>query len=252
MLNITELNKKLNSIYFNNTSLKMLFKNHVSSTNDYLNYKYARDLFPLLIISNNQRAARGRNKKKWISLNQKSISFSLCFKINANHFDLRHLVYMSCISLLDVLVKNTSKSIKIKWPNDLFLDNRKVSGILIESLSVNKEIFVSIGIGINLNIPSNYSIGKPYSNLDRHVDESVLISSFCELFFDYINKMNIEKAIKIFNENLIWHQERVRITDDKNTYEGILLGINEQGELTLQINDNIKCINNIDSTMRRV
>ena len=64
--------------------------------------------------------------------------------------------------------------------------------------------------------------------------------------------MNIEKAIKIFNENLIWHQERVRITDDKNTYEGILLGINEQGELTLQINDNIKCINNIDSTMRRV
>lgn len=252
MLNISELNKKLNSIRFNNTSLKVLFKNHVSSTNDYLNYRYARDLFPLLVTTNNQRAARGRNKKKWVSLNRKSISFSLCFKINAHHFDLRRLGYIACISLLNVLKKNTSKGVKIKWPNDLFIDNKKVSGILIESLSVNKDIFVSIGIGINLDIPNNYSIDKPYSNIDKNTNESSLISLFCESFFYNIKELNIDRIIKIFNENLIWHQERICVIDNKNIYEGMLLGINRQGELTIQIDDNIKCINNINSTMRRV
>ena len=91
MLNITELKKKLKSIHYSNTHLNVLFKNHVSSTNDYLNYQYARELFPLLVITNNQRAARGRNQKTWVSLNQKSISFSLCFKVNVKQLDLRYL-----------------------------------------------------------------------------------------------------------------------------------------------------------------
>ena len=144
MLNITELKKKLKSIHYSNTHLKVLFKNHVSSTNDYLNYQYARDLFPLLVITNNQRAARGRNQKTWVSLNQKSISFSLCFKVNAKQLDLRYLSYLSCTCLLDAMNKNNCEDIKIKWPNDLYHNDKKVSGILIESLSIDKEIYVSL------------------------------------------------------------------------------------------------------------
>ena len=111
MLNITELKKKLKSIHYSNTHLKVLFKNHVSSTNDYLNYQYARDLFPLVVIANNQRAARGRNKKTWVSLNQKSISFSLCFRTNAQYLDLRYLSYLSCQN--NVKYHRTKKKIKV-------------------------------------------------------------------------------------------------------------------------------------------
>ena len=58
MLNISELKEKLKPTTYSNTHLNVLFKNHVSSTNDYLNYQYARDLFPLLVVTNSQRAAR--------------------------------------------------------------------------------------------------------------------------------------------------------------------------------------------------
>lgn len=253
MLNISKLNKKLNSIYYNNTCLKMLFKNHVSSTNDYIKYKYARDLFPLVIVANTQRAARGRNKKTWLSLNQKSISFSLCFKINAQDFDLRRLSYVSCISLLNVIKKNTSnKNIKIKWPNDLYLDNKKVSGILIESLSTNKEVYVGIGVGINLDIPNNSYIDRPFSNLGMIEDASLIIALFCESLFKNIIEINLDKIIKIYNTNLIWHQKKVCISDYESACEGRLLGINEHGELTIESDGNIKYINNIDSTMRLV
>ena len=252
MLNITELKKKLKSIHYSNTHLKVLFKNHVSSTNNYLNYQYARDLFPLLVITNNQRAARGRNKKTWVSLNQKSISFSLCFKVNAKQLDLRYLSYLSCTCLLDAMNKNNCEDIKIKWPNDLYHNDKKVSGILIESLSIDKEIYVSIGVGINIDIPKNYSINRPYSNLDKNLDQALLVSLFCEALFKNINQINIDEIIKLYNDNLFWYQKRVSIKDNDNFYEGKLLGINEQGQLMIQNNGNIKRIDNIDSTMRRL
>ena len=252
MLNISELKKKLKSIYYNNTHIKVLFKNHVSSTNDYLSYKYARDLFPLVVIANNQRAARGRNKKTWVSLNQKSISLSLCFRANAQYLDLRYLSYLSCICLLSAIKENSSDDIKIKWPNDLYVNNKKVSGILIESLSINKEFYVSIGIGININIPKNYSIDNPYSNLDKKMDYSSLISSFCDALFKNINHIDITKIIDLYNKNLFWYQERVCIKDNNKSYEGELLGINEQGQLMIENNGIIESIDNIDSTMRRL
>ena len=252
MLNISELKKKLKSVTYSNTHLNVLFKNHVSSTNDYLNYQYTRDSFPLLVITNNQRAARGRNKKTWVSINQKSVSFSLCFKANARQLDFRYLSYLSCTCLLGAIKENNCGNIKIKWPNDLYYNNNKVSGILIESLSINKEFYVSIGIGINLDIPKNCSIDQPYSNLGKDIDQTSLISTFCETLFKNIDQINMSKVIEFYNKNLFWYQERVIVKDNNDSYEGELLGINKQGQLMIQNNGNIERIDNIDSTMRRL
>lgn len=252
MLDISELKNKLKSTHYGNTHIKVMFKNHVSSTNDYLKYQYARDLFPLLVITNNQRAARGRSNNTWVSLNQKSISFSLCFKVNANQLDLRYLIYLSCTCLLDAMNQNNCEDIKIKWPNDLYHNDKKVSGILIESLSVDKEVYVSIGVGINIDIPKNYPINNSYSNLDKNIDQALLVSSFCKAFFKNMNRINMDEVIKLYNDNLFWYQKRVSIKDDNNFYEGKLLGINAQGQLMIQNNGNIARIDNIDSTMRRL
>ena len=252
MLNISELKKKLKSVTYSNTHLNVLFKNHVSSTNDYLNYQYARDSFPLLVITNNQRAARGRNKKTWVSINQKSVSFSLCFKVNAKQLDFRYLSYLSCTCLLVAMKENNCENIKIKWPNDLYYNNKKVSGILIESLSINKEFYVSIGIGINLDIPKNCSIDQPYSNLGKDIDQTSLISMFCETLFKNMDQINMSKVIEFYNKNLFWYQERVIVKDNNDSYEGELLGINKQGQLMIQNNGNTERRDNIDSTMRRL
>ena len=83
-------------------------------------------------------------------------------------------------------------------------------------------------------------------------DASLIISLFCESLFKNINEMNLDKIIKLFNTNLIWHQEKVCISDHESIYEGRLLGINNHGEFVIENDGNIKYINNIDSTMRLV
>jgi biotin-(acetyl-CoA carboxylase) ligase len=62
----------------------------------------------------------------------------------------------------------------------------------------------------------------------------------------------MDEIVKLYNNNLIWYQKRVSINDNNNSYEGKLLGINEQGQLMIENNGNIKRIDNIDSTMRRL
>ena len=254
MLDISELKKKLTSVYYNNSQLRILYKNHVSSTNDYLKYKYARDLYPLLVITNNQRAARGRNNKTWVSLNQKSISFSLCFRVNTSFLDLRYLSYLSCVCLMEAIKvsKDNNNEIKIKWPNDIYLNNKKVSGILIESISIDKEVHVSIGVGININIPGSYLVEQPHSNLDKDINQAVLIHLFCQKIFQKLNQKNTRKIIELYNKNLFWYQDAVVIKDGSNYIEGKLLGIDQEGQLMIQNNGQVQCISNIDSTMRRL
>ena len=92
---------------------------------------------------------------------------------------------------------------------------------------------------------------RPYSNLDKNLDQALLVSLFCEALFKNINQINIDEIVRLYNNNLFWYQKRVSIKDNNNSYEGKLLGINEQGQLMIQNNGNIKRIDNIDSTMRR-
>ena len=74
----------INSIIKNNiksNNVSYYVKNHVSSTNDYLNYGYIRDQAPIIILSNNQRHPRGRRGKKWVNFQGSSLGFSLCLKV---------------------------------------------------------------------------------------------------------------------------------------------------------------------------
>tara|TARA_B100001109_G_scaffold61643_1_gene50355 strand:- start:710 stop:1468 length:759 start_codon:yes stop_codon:yes gene_type:complete len=250
MLNVQELKKNLNSIYYYNNKINLLFKNHVSSTNDYLNYKYARDLFPLVVITNNQRAARGRGKKKWVSLNQNSLSFSLCLRVDTNNLDLRYLSYLSCVCLYESINTVSEDYLKIKWPNDLYRENKKVSGILIESLSINKEVHLTIGVGININIPNSYSIDQPYSNLSENIDCEKLIYSFCKNIVENIETKNKSKVIEQFNNNLYGYKKQVEINNHENIFRGKLYGINDNGELIIKNDKKTIFIDDINSTMR--
>jgi len=101
----------INSIKSNNISYYV--KNHVSSTNDYLNYQYIRDQAPTVILSNNQRHPRGRRGKKWVNFQGCSLGFSLCLKFNASlnkYLTLSHLVGISIIESCSIL---GNKSLKI-------------------------------------------------------------------------------------------------------------------------------------------
>ncbi len=244
-----------NNIKSNNISYYV--KNHVSSTNDYLNYSYIRDQAPIVVLSNNQRHPRGRRGKKWVNFQGSSLGFSLCLRFDRSlgeYYILSHLVGISIIESFQALGNN---QLRIKWPNDIMQGDKKVAGILIENLIHDKNSFYSmIGFGFNISIPQDligFIEGYPENiDLEKHQVDFIVgttISILLENITLY-EKYGFDKFQKRWNEHMYAKDKNVILKTDTQEIKGKLLGINQSGELQIETEREVSNISDINYSMR--
>jgi biotin-[acetyl-CoA-carboxylase] ligase BirA-like protein len=136
----------------------MIFKNiihlkSVSSTNDYAKENpslWQNDGF--VVITDEQTKGRGQNKNKWLMNKAKDLAFSICFTPK-NEIHIPCITIIAGAALYKTVVQylNIKNHLKIKWPNDIMYQKKKLAGILCESIVVNKVNRVIVGIGLNVN-----------------------------------------------------------------------------------------------------
>jgi BirA family transcriptional regulator, biotin operon repressor / biotin---[acetyl-CoA-carboxylase] ligase len=111
----------------------------------------AADLQPTMLVAAHQTRGRGRSGRAWVSSRGGSLTFSLALALARE--DLAGLSLAVGVALAEAL-DPTGAHLKLKWPNDLWLvaqpDERKLGGILIETMSVGSRRMVVIGIGLNV------------------------------------------------------------------------------------------------------
>ena len=135
--------------------MKIIKLDAIDSTNSFLKKKMNNQEIDdfTIVYSQNQFQGRGRTTKEWISEPNKNIAFSLFKRFKKS--ELRHLFHLNVIasiSILELLKKYNVRDASVKWPNDIMVKNKKISGILIENtIKKNNLIFSVIGIGINVN-----------------------------------------------------------------------------------------------------
>ncbi len=120
-----------------------------SSTND-IAAEYAkggRKNDGLVIFAEYQAAGRGRRANKWLSPAGKSILCSILLYEPDIKPDA--LILACAVAAAETIGRCGKTDAKIKWPNDILLNDKKVAGILVEGISVKKQKFFIIGIGIN-------------------------------------------------------------------------------------------------------
>lgn len=133
--------------------MKYLHLKEVTSTNDYLKTRYLKLPNWTVLTTDYQSNGRGRYEgRTWTSKKGDNLLCSILIKdkkiIKANDC----LVLLMGVTIYHLLNKLGLKNIKIKRPNDLYINNRKICGILIESISLSDKIeALVIGIGLNLN-----------------------------------------------------------------------------------------------------
>ena len=121
----------------------------VDSTNSYAIRLIKKKISkPSMIIATQQTKGRGRMGRKWISL-RGNLFLSFFFQINKK-LSLGKATKKNCSILKDILKKFVFAPIKIKPPNDIFINGGKLCGILQETVFFKKKKFLIIGIGINL------------------------------------------------------------------------------------------------------
>jgi BirA family biotin operon repressor/biotin-[acetyl-CoA-carboxylase] ligase len=105
-----------------------------------------------LVLAESQTKGRGRLGRSWFSPKYKGIYLSLILRPKIPPSSSPVLTLLAAVSICEAVKKSTGLDVQIKWPNDVFICNKKISGILTEmNAEVDKVNFVVIGIGLNVN-----------------------------------------------------------------------------------------------------
>lgn len=130
---------------------KIYFFDELESTNDFARKNKLAD--GSLVITNYQRAGRGRFQRKWESEKGKNLIFSILKNFTLNPADRIVLVYFAAYSIysaINRLVNEDSRlHLSIKWPNDILLNGRKIAGILIETVPGSDDFVIGVGLNVN-------------------------------------------------------------------------------------------------------
>ena len=150
--------------------LKKFKYKKVTSTNDIAIQKIRQGYNAGIIISDKQTRGRGRHGKKWVS-NKGNLFFSIFFIINKK-IQTSKLVISNLRIIKKILSKYIKSKIKIKRPNDITVNKKKICGILNETLFYNDLKYLVIGIGINIVSSPNIR-DYPTTNLNEITNKKV-------------------------------------------------------------------------------
>ena len=155
-----------------------------------------------IVIANKQKKGRGQYGKKWSSL-KGNLFVSIFFPIDKIKISFRDLTKLNCMLVKKLLSNFYKKKITIKSPNDLLINNMKISGILQETIFKSSNKFIVVGIGVNL-IKSPILKDYPTTNLldltgikITPENATLRLKKIYEKFIPLLPKFNINNIRKI-------------------------------------------------------
>ncbi len=220
---------------------KLIHLESVDSTNNYAaNLLKAGGLSSgTVILADEQFAGKGQRGAEWLTEAGKNLTFSVYLEdVNLsveNQFNLSKMVALSMIHLL----KKLGIVAHIKWPNDIWVNGRKISGVLIEnSISQSRGIRSIIGIGLNVNQTEFGSLNATSLQLETggFVPTRDVLFSFIESFNTVYEQFSIhpEQLTTAYLEQLYQLNEVRTYRDESGTFDGKIVGIEQSGRLIVQ------------------
>ncbi len=187
---------------------KILYFEEINSTNDYILEQIEKGIDPdgMLVIAEIQDNGKGTFGRKWISP-QGGIWFSVAIVSENPLKKLQNITLVCALSVAEAIGTGYLIPVRIKWPNDIYFQAKKIAGILVESKKVQNGSCLIIGIGINANclieelVPGNIEASSISSIIGKNIDREMLLCSVLKLLEKYYYKFTEGSSFKdIFEE----------------------------------------------------
>ena len=213
----------------------------VDSTNNYATARLETENWTegTLVLSENQTAGRGQVNNSWQSETGKNILASMVFYPTFLPIQFQFLLSKTIALAIHELVSLYADNVSIKWPNDIYIGQKKVAGILLENAILGSKINWAVaGIGLNVN-QKVFSSGVPNpTSLALEVNREFIIDEVVLLMIDLINKWYQQLKsgnLQYIDEEYISKLYRFGVTsvfsDSEGQFTGKITGINPYGHL---------------------
>ncbi|MGP1959872.1 MAG: bifunctional biotin--[acetyl-CoA-carboxylase] ligase/biotin operon repressor BirA [Arsenophonus sp. NC-TX2-MAG3] len=227
----------------------IIIKPVINSTNQYLLERIDQLNLGDACIAEYQTAGRGRCGRYWVSPFGCNLYLSLYWYLyQGGPAAVMKLSLVSGIVIAETLNKLNGSNIKVKWPNDLYLNEKKLAGILIEMIGKTVDsAHIVIGLGLNIAMSCNYeiNINQGWINLqdagiqiERNVIAGQIILKLRHELVQF-EKYGLIPFIKRWHvlDNFLLKKVKLHIGDHLQV--GIVKGINEHGAILLEQNGKI-------------
>ena len=199
-----------------------------------------------VVIAECQSAGRGRLGRRWTSPAGKGLLFSVILRPTLPMSRAHMLTVVSAVAAARGIESQTDASVRIKWPNDLFIGDRKAGGILLEVAGEQDVVeWVIVGIGINVNteyaelpvdlrrtaVSLKMATGEP-------VDRSELLARILlalETAYKEAQKHGFDRALSEFRQRDYLLKRSVSVQTRQGSVIGEATGIDNQGALLVQL-----------------
>ena len=233
-----------------NLNTKFIGKNlevhkSVGSTNDMMK-KLARDDSKegMVLLAEEQTKGRGRRGREFHSPNGKGIYMSLLLRPDMEPDKALNITIVAAVAEALVLEEQLGLSPKIKWVNDIFLGDKKVSGILTEAsmeMESGKLEYVIIGIGVNVS-GSNDSLPDEIKEIASFVSEfaqapvsrNLLAASILNKFEDIYMNWDFKDVIREYKKRSYLEGKEVTVIKGGSEYGAKVLDIDDKGSLVVE------------------
>lgn len=226
----------------------------VTSTND-LAKQYALDLKPegTVIVAREQTAGRGRKGRSFYSPMSTGVYISVLLRPELTAEKTLYITTAAAVAVAKAIEKISGKEAKIKWVNDIFVDGKKVCGILTEGaidFETGKMQYAVLGIGVNIKKPENdfpseiqNIAGSVFDTTDKEVS-SIIVAEILNNFMNYYKNLASKPFYEEYKKRMFLIGKHLTVYSGKDSYPAVAIDLDE--ELSLIVKDengNIKKLN---------
>jgi len=197
-----------------------------------------------VLVAEAQTTGRGRRGKSWYSPFGANLYFSMYWQLEQGIQAAMGLSLVIGIAVAEVLETKFNLPVKLKWPNDIYLADKKLAGILIELAGQSHaQCDLVIGLGLNLKMPqqADQEICQAWTDLQQHlaqpVDRNLLIALLQQQIVAHLQTFEaygFQSFSNSFNQRDQFFGRTVCLSSGDKQYCGLCLGVDKQGGIVLE------------------
>lgn len=219
----------------------------IDSTNQYLLDRVGQLPSGSACLAEYQQAGRGRRGRTWFSPFGANLYLSMYWRLDAGMAAAMGLSLVVGVAMAETLQKLGADGVKVKWPNDLYWDDKKLAGILVEMTGqAGDAAHLVIGMGLNVSMPDTDEVDQRWANLqdacqplpDKSTLAAALINGITDALVDY-EACGMAGFISRWEKVDNFKDRAVKLLLGERVVRGISRGINEQGALLLETESGI-------------
>lgn len=229
------------------------------STNTFVKEKVSELAPGYVCFAEAQTAGRGRRGRDWIAPLGTSLAFTTYWPFDEGYQAMSGLSLAVGVAITDAFTELGMSDAQLKWPNDIYLDGRKLGGVLIEvEGQPDSTCHAIIGVGLNISLPESIDgITQPYtdlkdtalSSLSRNHIAGVLVKRLRNALKEFASEGLAPFSERWDSRNVFSQQPITLLLGDKEI-RGVNVGIDENGAILLETEEGTKAYHGGEISVR--